>query len=198
MSATSRITQTRSTLDFTRRYDTMLEATVNARRRHASARPICSTDRRLSTFPADVETALDVDGFAWLQQQPEIFKIVWEDRGRFSRHLGLGDRRPSHGDAAATPNVDRTLPPRLLGLTRQDSTADSPFVRRHLIELSVAVFRSGVVLAAASDVGRRYPAIGRYVDSTTVRREPVCRSGWLTVDCRQATTHNSRWMQPTC
>jgi menaquinone-specific isochorismate synthase len=69
----------------------MLETTINTRR---SPRLLqAELARRIEAccvFPAVVDTALDGDAFAWLQQQTNDFKLVWADRGAADATMGLG------------------------------------------------------------------------------------------------------------
>ena len=99
----------------------MLEATVNAHRNHRLlATDLIHRIEACQKFPTVVEIEVGGDAYAWLQQQPEDFKLVWGDRGATHVTLGLGIAKrikAAIGETAATTiGRCRSL---LLGLPEQ-------------------------------------------------------------------------------
>ncbi len=84
----------------------MLEAAVNVRRTARLLAPeLARQIEACRSFPATLETTLEGDGFAWLEQQAEDFKLVWGDRGSTSVTLGLGIARRIAAVPGETPSM---------------------------------------------------------------------------------------------
>ena len=82
----------------------MLEATVNAQRNpRLLATHLVQQIEACASFPTTVESRVAGDGYGWLQQQPEDFKLVWGDRGAEGVTLGLGVAKRIKAGVDETP-----------------------------------------------------------------------------------------------